>query len=370
MRDPFSTTPPEPVPVTILTGFLGAGKTSVLNHILKRNQGRRIAVMVNDFGAINIDAALIVGVEGEQSVSLSNGCICCTIRDDLLVETLRLLARPEPPDYIIVETSGVSDPIAVAMTFREMEIGGAIHIDSILTVIDADQFEDALRDYEDLALNQLRAADIVILNKVDLVQPVYREALKNRWIRKTVPQARIVETTFGAVPLELVIGVGSYDAERLAAQPRPDIHVHEQTSAAGETPPHEHHDHEQDAHEHHDHTLVFDTWSWRSDRPLSFERLRHTLKSLPVAIYRVKGVVQLLEAPHERVIVHMAGKRLSMFADEKGWGDNPPQCTLVMIGAQGKVKAAVLQAALDKCHQPEPDTLRWGWGARVEERRY
>src|ERR1041385_3292140 len=104
------------IPVTILTGFLGAGKTTLLNHILHGDHGLKIAVLVNDFGAINIDTQLVVGIEGD-TVSLSSGCVCCTIRNDLLNEPINLLRRPEPPQYIIIETSGVSDPASVAMTF-------------------------------------------------------------------------------------------------------------------------------------------------------------------------------------------------------------------------------------------------------------
>ncbi|NJO00189.1 MAG: GTP-binding protein [Anaerolineales bacterium] len=128
------------IPLTIIGGFLGAGKTTLLNHILHSDHGLRVAVLVNDFGAINIDTQLIVGVEGE-TISLSNGCICCSIRDDLMEATLQLLERPDPPEYIIVETSGVSNPGAVKLTFMfSSELISRVRVDSIVTVIDAEQF--------------------------------------------------------------------------------------------------------------------------------------------------------------------------------------------------------------------------------------
>ncbi len=316
-----------PVPLTIITGFLGSGKTTLLNHLLHGDHGLKIAVLVNDFGAVNIDSRLIVGVEGE-TVSLANGCICCTIRDDLFKETVRLLKRSDPPQYIVVETSGVSDPAAVAMTFLMPEIQPYIIVDSILTVIDAEHILTLDEDYQELAEAQIAVADIVVLNKVDRVDSEALADVKD-FIVEIVPDARILETTFGRVPLELVLGMGQYAVDRILSRPQQDIHVHEEG---------EHHEHH-----HHDHTMVFNTWTWSSPTPFTIDGVRQLIGKLPRTIYRAKGLIQLQEYPDTQVVLQVVGRRGSLSLDEP-WGDQTPHNRVVVIGSRGGVDPERLTA--------------------------
>ncbi len=327
------TIPSQPTPLTILTGFLGAGKTTLLNRLLTADHGLKVAVMVNDFGSINIDSQMIVAVdEKTNTVSLSNGCICCTINEDFLKETLALLDRPDAPEYIIVETSGVSDPIDVALTFKAIP---RVRIDSILTVIDSDQILDIPKKNEILALNQIGTADIVLMNKIDLIDDVQRQKVR-QFVTKITPRARIIETTYSSAPLEVLLDVGLYSGLTPPSHQPQDVHVHE----AGEP----HHDHHHD-----DHSLIFDTWSWTSHEPLSARAVQQMVDQLPNTIYRAKGFLYLLESPYRAGVLQVVGKRASLTFLGQMWDDHPPYSQLVFIGAHGSIDPQDMERRLEAC---------------------
>lgn len=318
------------VPLTILTGFLGSGKTTLLNRILNGSHGLRVAVLVNDFGAINIDADLVVGVESEV-ISLANGCVCCTIRDDLIDTVVATIDRPEHPEYILLEASGVAEPASIAMTFNNLALRDRIRLDSILCVVDAEQVF-AVPETMELKIFQMACADMVILNKVDLVDPAQIARIR-QWLDSRFHRYRLIETSHCDVPLEVLLSVGRFDPERV--RDVPEAHHADGHSHVFEQPEH-------------DHSHAFSTWSYETDRPLSLQTLRTAAAKLPGTIYRAKGVVHSAEAPHQRAVLQVVGRRVEVsLADD--WGDREPRTRLVAIGAPGGIDAEALQRTFMGC---------------------
>jgi len=324
--DGIQAAPSAPVPVTIIAGFLGSGKTTLLNHILSENHGVRAAVLVNDFGAINIDAKLVVGVEGD-TISLENGCICCNIREDLFATCMMLLRRPDPPERLIIETSGVSDPVQVAETFFRPEIHRYLTMDNILSVVDAERFPVVLNEEAGrLARLQVQVADIVVLNKVDLIG-VNGLAPVKQLVREVAPRSRTLEATYGRIPLELALRAGQW-----GPGPRAFDLSTEQAKERGD----------------HDHRDQFSTWHWTSDQPLSLPKLRAVLEALPDTVYRAKGIVYLEELPTYQVAMQMVGKRYDL-SDTQRWGAATPRSEIVLIASRGGIDPEELKRVFEGC---------------------
>ena len=323
------------VPLTILTGFLGAGKTTLLNRILTGNHGLRVGVLVNDFGSINIDAELVVGVDVNM-ISLANGCVCCQIRDDLVESVDALLARQESIEYILLEASGVADPAGIFATFNDLNLRDRIRLDSVTCVMDAEQVF-AHPEYPplmELKLRQVGFADMLILNKVDLAGLKQVEKVR-AWLDEHFNRLRIVETNYCEVPYEILLGVGRFDPARTG------LHSHAvQPGCTGRT----FHD---DSHEH-DHSKVFSTWSYETDQPLALDALRETLRKLPGSVYRAKGVVYSVDAPHRRAVLQVVGRRVDISLQDE-WGQRAPRTQIIAIGAAGGIDAGLLERTFASC---------------------
>nr|WP_302477019.1 GTP-binding protein [Ruegeria atlantica] len=330
-----------PVPVTIVAGFLGAGKSTLLNHILTSDHGLRTAVVVNDFGSINIDADLIADV-GESIVGLANGCICCAIRSDLIGAVLGLVDLPERPDHILIEASGVADPKSVYQAFLQPEIRNDVLVDGVLTLVDAEQAGCLPEKEQQLACEQIESGDLIILNKVDLVDNETLREMKS-WLSSINPRAQVIEACQCRLPVDVLLGLDARKplVKHSAVNAQAD-HAQEPSTCIG-----------RDVADHHHHENTFESWNYKSDRPLRLGLLNQVLSHLPKEVLRAKGFIYASDDPTCRHLLQMVGRR-AVLSSERHWRECQPETRLVFIARRGVCNIPAINRAFDKCAEDAP----------------
>ena len=298
------------LPVTILSGFLGSGKTTLLNHLLRAPDSRRYAMVVNDFGSINIDAGLIDKHDG-QTMTLSNGCVCCTIGDSFISTLLDLTRQADRFDHVVIEASGVADPARLA---DFAQIDKDLSLDGIIVMADASAFCEQYKDprLTDTIERQIRAADLFVLNKTDLADPAQIERC-TEILRRYKPATRIIETVQASLPLPLLFGTHGEEPVPLAS------HVHE---------------------------VPFTSWQGRSGAPLHRDRLLQFLEGLPNSVIRAKGIV-FFDDDARAHSVQLAGNRLECRPLKRSAARSASE--LVIIGVEPFPATETLTSEFERC---------------------
>jgi cobalamin biosynthesis protein CobW len=301
------------IPVLLIAGYLGAGKTTLLNHLLAEPCGRRIAVIVNDFGAVDIDAGLL-GTVSDGVLSLKNGCICCSLQGDLLRTLASVIKREPPPDAIVIETSGVSDPAEIIRSLMDPVIFKVAPLETVVTLVDARRVLDAPDLAQDpLWRSQLRAGDFVLLTKTDLLGGGERGRI-TEIIGRHKPASVVFDVIHGAVAPDLLFGRGISEAR---AVPR-------RAPSAAEP---------------------FKSVSWTSQAPLSLARFQQVVSSLAARTLRMKGVLVFAEHPAQPMLFQCVGTRATLSPSPLP----PPDgltAQLVLIGREGQIDAEAIDRVL------------------------
>ncbi|NEX61339.1 CobW family GTP-binding protein [Noviherbaspirillum galbum] len=344
------------VPATILTGFLGAGKTTLLNRILKEPHGHKIAVIENEFGEENIDNEILVQDSNEQIVEMSNGCVCCTVRGDLIA-ALGTLAQKRNDgeisfDHLVIETTGLANPGPVAQTFfMDDEVAMHYMLDAVITVVDSRHAMQQLDEHEE-AQRQVGFADKLLLSKTDIVAAGQVDELVTR-LKRINPRAPVGKVHFGEVPIAEVLDLRGFNLnDKLEIDPdflAAEEHDHDHDHACGEHCDHDHHDH---AHDHHHarHADDVAAFVYRSDRPFDTARLDDFLGRL-VQVYgprmmRYKGVIWM-EGADRKVVFQGVHQMMGSDIGAK-WGDGEPRGSkMVFIGKNLPKETFV--TGLDQC---------------------
>ena len=335
------------IPTTVFTGFLGAGKTSLIQNLLRRSAGRRIALIVNEFGDIGVDRELFLGCGDDACaagdiVELANGCICCTVADDFVPTMQALLARDPLPDHIVIETSGLALPKPLIKAFNWPEIKNRVTVDGVIAVVDAAAVRDGLfasdpqaieaqrgaddaldheSPLEELFEEQLAAADLVIANKADLVDEAAWTAIDARIRQELRPGVRMIRAANADLPIELLIGHGAAAEDDLDSRPS-------------------HHDDGED-HEHDDFVSFHVEIAAQNDADAFAKHLRPVM--LEHRVLRIKGFVDVAGKPM-RLVIQGVGDRLQHYFDRPWRPEEPRLGRLVVIGAHGLNQARITAA--------------------------
>jgi cobalamin biosynthesis protein CobW len=371
---------PAKIPATVVTGFLGAGKTTLIRHMLENANGKRIALIINEFGDLGVDGGILkgCGIEGcadEDVMELSNGCICCTVADDFIPTMQKLLDRETAPDHIVIETSGLALPQPLVRAFNWPEISTRVTVDGVVTVVDgkavtegrfahdvaavdAQRAQDENLDHEtplsELFADQVACADMIVVNKADLLAEAEAAELVDRLRRDSRDGVQVIKATMGALPLDVLLGQGVGAETDMDA--RHEIHHHHGHDDDHDDHDHDHdhhhdhdHDHDHDHHHHHHHHHDHDHDAFESfvvTRPEIADPARFAAQVADVIrahdILRLKGFAAV-EGKPMRLTLQAVGPRVDSYFD-RPFGTEARETRLVVIGQAGLDRAAIERA--------------------------